>query len=352
MQYDPAKDEVLPQGGPEQTELDRLVIGMLNPDFKSRIGTPEILQRLMGYMQTMPDFTSEVIEMVSLTPQARGEEPLPKCLWNWDRPLRDIGDQKFTREDCGDDSTERETKEKDSSNKACQCHVLRKGQIRSHEVRRAARWPTPSELRGEHVVLVSSQVEGPFLPKFYAGEFWWGKRFPELGQTQSRQRIIAGADAVVFPAQATRDLWAESEMGHTFHTFFNFLDLARIHQRAGAEAAGAYADVWSLTERRISPLRASVRAELGVAEETFVLVAVGTICQRKNQIALVQPGVLKILSASFRKWLILLVGADDSSPSKRHPAELSPPPGIGPGRGGSYACVRGMSFRASIGIYR
>ncbi|CAK9024724.1 unnamed protein product [Durusdinium trenchii] len=129
MQYDPAKDEVLPQGGPEQTELDRLVIGMLNPDFKSRIGTPEILQRLMGYMQTMPDFTSEVIEMVSLTPQARGEEPLPKCLWNWDRPLRDIGDQKFTREDCGDDSTERETKEKDSSNKACQCHVLRKGQI-------------------------------------------------------------------------------------------------------------------------------------------------------------------------------------------------------------------------------
>lgn len=29
---------------------------------------------------------------------------------------------------------------------------------RSHEVRRAARWPTPSELRGEHVVLVSSQV--------------------------------------------------------------------------------------------------------------------------------------------------------------------------------------------------
>lgn len=31
---------------------------MLNPDFKSRIGTPEILQRLMGYMQTMPDFTS------------------------------------------------------------------------------------------------------------------------------------------------------------------------------------------------------------------------------------------------------------------------------------------------------
>ena len=53
------------------------------------------------------------------------------------------------------------------------------------------------------------------------------------------------------------------------------MDLARIHQRAGAEAAGAYADVWSLTERRISPLRASVRAELGVAEETFVLVAVG-----------------------------------------------------------------------------
>ncbi|CAK9025137.1 unnamed protein product [Durusdinium trenchii] len=154
-------------------------------------------------------------------------------------------------------------------------------------------------------------------PGLQPGEFWWGKRFPELGQTQSRQRIIAGADAVVFPAQATRDLWAESEMGHTFHTFFNFLDLARIHQRAGAEAAGAYADVWSLTERRISPLRASVRAELGVAEETFVLVAVGTICQRKNQIALVQPGVLKILSASFRKWLILLVGADDSSPSKR-----------------------------------
>ena len=29
MQYDPAKDEVLPQGGPEQTELDRLVIGTL-----------------------------------------------------------------------------------------------------------------------------------------------------------------------------------------------------------------------------------------------------------------------------------------------------------------------------------
>lgn len=45
--------------------------------------------------------------MISLTPQAaHGEVPLPKCLWSWHRPLPDIGDQNFTRNACGDDSTE------------------------------------------------------------------------------------------------------------------------------------------------------------------------------------------------------------------------------------------------------
>ena len=32
---------------------------MLNPDHETRIGTAEILQRLMGYLLTMPDFTPE-----------------------------------------------------------------------------------------------------------------------------------------------------------------------------------------------------------------------------------------------------------------------------------------------------
>eukprot|EP00913_Durusdinium_trenchii_P018542 g17423.t1 len=55
--YDPSTDPVL--SGPEQSELDRLIISMLNPDHETRIGTAEILQRLMGYLLTMPDFTPE-----------------------------------------------------------------------------------------------------------------------------------------------------------------------------------------------------------------------------------------------------------------------------------------------------
>ncbi|CAK9004895.1 Putative serine/threonine-protein kinase R436 [Durusdinium trenchii] len=133
--YDPSTDPVL--SGPEQSELDRLIISMLNPDHETRIGTAEILQRLMGYLLTMPDFTPEIIEMISLTPQAaHGEVPLPKCLWSWHRPLPDIGDQNFTRNACGDDSTEATEATSDggsTAEKVCQCHVLRKGTVVQEE---------------------------------------------------------------------------------------------------------------------------------------------------------------------------------------------------------------------------
>eukprot|EP00435_Cladocopium_sp_Y103_P037187 s171_g9.t2 len=122
--YDPTKDTVIPQSdNAEQSEIDRLVISMLNNDYKSRIDTPEILQRLMGALLTLPDLTPEVIEMFSLTHVDEGDGDLPQCLWDWAPPAHDLADGPFHRDDCLEPSTER--KQPPQKMKLCECHVLR-----------------------------------------------------------------------------------------------------------------------------------------------------------------------------------------------------------------------------------
>lgn len=121
--YDPTKDTIIPQSdNAEQSEIDRLVISMLNNDYKSRIDTPEILQRLMGALLTLPDITPEVIEMLSLT---QGYWDLPQCLWDWTPPHHDLADGPVHRDECLEYSSEK-MKGPDKGMKICQCPVLRK----------------------------------------------------------------------------------------------------------------------------------------------------------------------------------------------------------------------------------
>ena len=75
------------------------------------------------------DLPQDLQMMVTKTPKERGEKPLPQCVWDWKQPVKDIGDSKFQRSDCLEESSESEapTSQTPPKMKRCQCNVLRNG---------------------------------------------------------------------------------------------------------------------------------------------------------------------------------------------------------------------------------
>jgi len=127
LKYNPEKDDVIPKGK-DQSALDGLIVSMLNPDFRARIGVAEVLERLLKILQSMPDFNEDLQMMVSKTPKERGEVSMPQCIWDWKQPVKDIGNSKFNRNDCLEESSESErTSQTPPKMKRCQCNVLRNG---------------------------------------------------------------------------------------------------------------------------------------------------------------------------------------------------------------------------------
>ncbi|MGC4099123.1 MAG: glycosyltransferase family 4 protein [Nitrospira sp.] len=108
------------------------------------------------------------------------------------------------------------------------------------------------------------------------------------------QRAIAAIGLprkVVFAAHATRAVWDCFDTHHSFNVIHNGIDLDRFPLRTDA------------AERR------RCRGELGVHPDSIVILSVGTLCDRKNQIDLVDAFVM-LPQAIVNRVQILLVGDD------------------------------------------
>jgi glycosyltransferase involved in cell wall biosynthesis len=152
--------------------------------------------------------------------------------------------------------------------------------------------------------------------------FWYGRWFPVLLPAQ-RCATLARADAIVFVADAQRALWSSCDRG-TFHTVWgrpnalaeddavSLLDFERV--AAAAETALREklalevkarpqvppAALFKPDVKRAPPKKkkkrlghrhehrrrlstSSVREELAIPQDAFVLTTIGTICRRKRQ---------------------------------------------------------------------
>ena len=140
-------------------------------------------------------------------------------------------------------------------------------------------------------------VAGPSLK---SRDAWYGETVPVF--QGDRKTFLANIDAVVFPAEASRKLWLDSDTGNfdNFHVFNNFLDFADVQHRAGIGG-----------QQGIRNVRAAVRQEFGFSENAFVMTVTGPICARKNQLALLQDGVVSLLNRYLfdAEWMILVMGA-------------------------------------------
>jgi glycosyltransferase involved in cell wall biosynthesis len=106
------------------------------------------------------------------------------------------------------------------------------------------------------------------------------------------QRAIAAIGLprkVVFAAHATRKVWDDFDKRHNFHVIHNGINLDRFPLRA------------DLTERR------RCRDALGLKPDSIAILSVGTLCDRKGQMDLVEAFVA-LPDAISRHVQILLVG--------------------------------------------
>ena len=139
-------------------------------------------------------------------------------------------------------------------------------------------------------------------PGLLPNTFWYGNQFSEL-DVASCNDTVSNADAVIFPADATRALWSSFDRGH-LHTLYNFVRVSRVTSGAGLTTTDTTGDL-----RGLRTIRSEVRSEFGFPADTFIMSALGSICERKNQLKLLEPGVLKLLKERFsNNWLILLAG--------------------------------------------
>ncbi|MGA2232334.1 MAG: glycosyltransferase [Tepidisphaeraceae bacterium] len=100
----------------------------------------------------------------------------------------------------------------------------------------------------------------------------WRAYFGRYGYTVAQRCLecFAKPYRVIFGSDATRQVYASWNTAHNFVSMHNPLDLDRL--KAGASA-------WT---------RNSARQSLGAAENDLVILTVGSICQRKGQMDLVQ----------------------------------------------------------------
>lgn len=111
------------------------------------------------------------------------------------------------------------------------------------------------------------------------------------------QRAVAAIGLprnVVFAAHATRQVWDEFDTRQNFHVVHNGINLDRFPLRTDA------------TERK------RCRDVLGVEEDAIAILSVGTLCDRKGQLDLVEA-VAMLPEVTSRRVQILLVGDDRSS---------------------------------------
>lgn len=166
----------------------------------------------------------------------------------------------------------------------------------------------------------------PGLLSVKSRDSWYGEPVPVF-DGQDRKTFLANIDSVVFPAEASRKLWLDSDSGNfqeNFNVFNNFLDFSDVHHRAGV---GLHSRLDTAHSVQMQPgqqgilrtVRASVRKEFGYSENAFVMTVTGPICARKNQLALLQDGVLSLLNRYlFDQWMILVIGKMDESSSTEY----------------------------------
>ncbi|CAJ1395098.1 unnamed protein product [Effrenium voratum] len=98
--YDPLKDETIVR---PLTELDELLILMLQPEPEVRIEISLVEQRLGSIIQKGSEALAQ--EMISKEPSQRGlVTPVPSCLFHYENSsdVKDIGSSTFNELDCGE----------------------------------------------------------------------------------------------------------------------------------------------------------------------------------------------------------------------------------------------------------
>jgi GT2 family glycosyltransferase len=119
----------------------------------------------------------------------------------------------------------------------------------------------------------ASRVGLPVIWNIHESE-GWRAFFGRYGFTIATKCLecFAKPYRVIFGSDATRQVYAAWNTAHNFVALRNPLDLRRF-------SAGPGATAWT---------RESARQSLGIADGDFVLLTVGTLCERKGQIDLVQ----------------------------------------------------------------
>lgn len=121
----------------------------------------------------------------------------------------------------------------------------------------------------------------------------WDQYFRFLPDPVAQRAIatIGLPRKVVFAAHATQNVWDSFDSHHSFNVIHNGIDLDRFPLRTDA------------AERR------RCRGELGLPPDSIAILSVGTLCDRKNQMDLVDAFVM-LPHAIANRVHILLVGDD------------------------------------------
>lgn len=126
-------------------------------------------------------------------------------------------------------------------------------------------------------------------------KFWYGLDYPAI-RTETKLRLtLQQPDTVTFVADKTRAIWSKFDHGH-FETFRGFVLLDEVKKRA---------------EKGLNPnTRPALLSAIGAKEGVFFLTVVGTVCERKGQLLLVQALEdvgMKIFADSG--FVLLIIGA-------------------------------------------
>ena len=103
---------------------------------------------------------------------------------------------------------------------------------------------------------------------------------------------------VVFVAESTKNLFSPLERHHNFHVIHNGLNIERLEKRCG------------------NIDRDQARKLLGILKNEVFMVIVGTVCERKGQIDLVEA-VAKMRTQSLNQCKFAIVGDRDSEYSRK-----------------------------------
>lgn len=144
----------------------------------------------------------------------------------------------------------------------------------------------------------------------------WDRYFDFLPDPVAQRAIAAVAlpDTVVFVAEATRRVWDEFESDGHFTVIHNALRAERY--RGLGDAA----------------FRAASRRRLAVAEDDFVVLCVGTVCERKGQQDLLDALGCLPAGAPAGRFRVMLVGEHGSAYARRLRGRCSAGAGTNPGR--------------------